>query len=428
MATAIWRGDAEAIAQKSTAQVSTYDVTSTYILTVGERVISVIGRVDADTTASDLKDAWTDSTYPETDEATAVVVTDTITFTSATAGVPFAIYSSVTAGTGKINAQSASTILTETVANKGPNDVSVADNWTRGGVSAIPQTGDNVIVENSSSSLLYNLDQSAVTAASTKIKASFTNGATIDLPRINTSGATDYLEYRDTYWKMSSTLCDIGEGEGAGSGRIKLDFGSVLTTTSVFQTGTRAEAAVPTLLLNGSNINNVFAFNRGDIGLGFFGGETCTYLTLRVGYISGVASDAAVIGGDDSPQNAGGVITQTGGILTLSDVIITAGITGGTFTLRETATATTITIHHATYYHETTGLFGALNVAAAGIADFRRNGAARIITDANFYEGASVFDPAETVTWTNPISLVECGYEDVTLQLGKNVTVVTAAI
>ena len=426
MSTATWRGDARAIVQVDTVQITAYDAATTYTLTIGERTISVTGNVDVNTTASDLNDAWNNSTYPEAAEVTGTVNTDTVTLTAVTAGLPFTVTSSKTGGAGTIGA------VTSSTANSGPNDVSVSDNWTGGsGTGGIPADGDNVIVENSSVSLLYNLDQSSVTFASLKIKASFTG--TIGLPRLNTAG-TDYLEYRDTYWKVgiaadaTNMLVDIGEGEGNGSGRIKLDYGTGQATTTVFKTGTRAETGIPCLLLQGSKDTNVFAFNRGDVGLGFFGGETCTFETMRVGYISGATTDALVTGGDDAPQKVGGVITQTGGVLVLSDNIITAKVTGGTFTLRETATATTITVHDATLYYESSALLGTLNVGAGATADYRRNGVARIVTTANCHEGGSIYDPAATVTWTNDIDLEQCGYEDVTLQLGKHITAKTTAL
>ncbi len=425
MSTATWRGDARAIAQVDTVQITLYHVDTTYTLTIGERTISVAANVDVNTSASDLKDAWNASAYPEAMEVTATVNTDTVTLTADTAGLPFTVTSSKS-GTGTIDPVASST------ANSGPNDVSVSDNWTGGsGTDGIPADTDNVIVENSSVSLLYNLDQNAVTPASLKIKASFTG--TIGLPRLNTAG-TDYLEYRDTYWKVGNTadatnmLVDIGEGEGNGSGRIKLDYGTGQATTTVFKTGTRAETGIPCLLLQGSKDTNVFAFNRGDVGLGFFGGETCTFETMRVGYISGATTDALVTGGDDAPQKVGGVITQTGGVLVLSDLIKTAKVTGGTFTLRETATATTITVHDATLYYESSALLGTLNVGAGATADYRRNGVARIVTTANCHEGGSIYDPAATVTWTNDIDLEQCGYEDVTLQLGKHITAKTTAL
>ncbi len=424
MATATWRGDARAIAQVATVQITNWDVTTTYILTVGERVVSVLGTVDEDTTAAALNTAWNDSTYPEAEEVSSTVVTDTLTLTADTPGTPFTITSSVSAvGAGTIG------VVTDTTTSSGPNDVSVSDNWTGGaGTGGIPDNGDDIVIENSAVSLLYNLDQNAVTPTSLTIKASFTGN--IGLPRTN-STATAYTEYRDAFWKVGSganIAVAIGEGDGVASGRIKLDFSAGQATVTVHKTGTRAEAAIPAVLLKGSHTGNVFAFNRGDVGLGLFFDDACTYTTMRVGFISGQTTDATVKAGIGATQTGGGVITQTGGTLSVSSNVITLSMTGGTTTIAGSATVTTATVHDSTLHYESSGTLTTLNLGDSGVGDFRRDGQGRTVTNINMYAGSSFLDPARTVIQTNDIDLVQCGYEDVTLNQGKHITVDTTAL
>jgi len=89
-------GTADAVAQIDTVQVTNFDVTTTYVITIGGDTVSVLGNTDEDTTASDLQVALEASTNPYFVAVDWTVTTDTITATAGNAGVPFTATSSVT--------------------------------------------------------------------------------------------------------------------------------------------------------------------------------------------------------------------------------------------------------------------------------------------------------------------------------------------
>lgn len=426
MATRIWKGDAVAVAQDNHATPANVEVNDVFNLTINGSVVSYTstGTAVADVTAG-LATAWNNSTILEFTEVSASDDTTHIGLLGDTAGLPFVVTgSAVNNSTGGTDNQTL-TISTTPAAASGPNDWGTADNWytSTGGIadSGVPVDDDNIIIENSAVSILFGLDQSGVGPASVKSKASFTGN--IGLPRTNAAG---YVEYRETSLKMTSstdgstTLWDIGEGEGSGSGRIKIDGLSGVNKFTVYNTGTRAESGIPSLLLKGTSTDNEYAINRGDVGIGFFGGETGNYTSLRVGFIDATGSDAQVVLGDDSPNTSGGSITQTGGQLVTSDVVQTVNLTGGVFTLRETATAATINADVGTVNYESAGTVTNLNVGNDGIVDFRRDGRTRTVENCNVYSGGTIFDPAQTVTFTNGLNLVKTSLPKVNLDLGTN--------
>ena len=64
MADKYWLGIATEVAQIDTVQINGYDAATTYKLTVGGFVISVLGDTDVNGTAAALAAAWNASTHP----------------------------------------------------------------------------------------------------------------------------------------------------------------------------------------------------------------------------------------------------------------------------------------------------------------------------------------------------------------------------
>ena len=159
MATRRWVGKAKAVAQVSSVQVTAYDVATTYILTVNTKTVSVIAQGSANATASALATAWNALTFPEFAEITASSSTDTVTLTGDTAGKPFTVSKSTSGGTGTMGSVTAVTAAT------GPNHWDNANNWKEG---SVPVAGDDVIIDEGPS-ILYALDQNAVTLTTLKI-------------------------------------------------------------------------------------------------------------------------------------------------------------------------------------------------------------------------------------------------------------------
>lgn len=431
MSTRYWLGKAPAVAQVSTVQVTAYDAATTYTLTVGGVEVSAIGNTDVDTIASDLATAWNDSTHAYFTGVTASTVTDTIHLTADTAGVPFVTVSSVTGGTGTIGAVATGT------ANSGPNDWSTAANWS---AATVPVSSDTVVLADSGVSILWGLDQSAVTLAELRILQSFSPGL-IGLPSdaftFNATGAstssTDTVdEYRDHYLKIGATLFNCGVPGGGtgelGSGRIKIDFGSVQTTATVFNTGaTPQDTGRESMRLLGTHASNTLFVSRGLVG-------TATENASEVSTWSDV----------NTADNAGGTLTlNLGAGCTLTDINCGGGVitnrganvtgfigSGGLYLPLGSATHTTIQLlATARCVYHTDGLLGTLDLT--GFFDTRADARPKTITNVTLHTGFELLvgtgNPL-SVTITNGIDLDNCALANGTLDVGNHLTLSVSAI
>lgn len=419
MSTCVWNGGAPAVAQVDTITVAgDWATADTATLICGGKSITftVAGTQTAAAVVTGLVTAWNLSTVPEHAEITAADGDgDTIVMTADTAGVPFTVTTSeVTAGSGTLSRAA-------TIANSGPNDWSTATNWSGG---AVPVNDDTIIIESSLISIYYGLDQSAITADYLTIKQSFLG--TIGLPRTN---ASNYVEYRDTYLKISPDVITIGSGEGTGSGRIKINTGSVATAVSVLNSGTALENGIPAICWKGTHASNTVSVTKGDLGAAIFAGEVATILTLKMGYYNSPENDAVVHCGSGVTL---GTVTKNGGELTCDNT--TAAITALTQTIGETEifgitnAVTLLNLYGGTVYYSTAGTLTAGVVGTSGVLDFRRDMRAKTVTALQVYSGGAVYDPAAVVTWTSGLDLLGSGLEDVSLQIGKHRTWTPTAI
>lgn len=179
MANRRWLGGATAVAQVSTVTLNNDFNDSETALSItltaedGSTTQSVSitpSGTDESTIAAALQAACDASTQSLFQKVTFTVVSNVITLTAATAGVPFYFASAVTGGAGT------TTDATGT-ANAGPNDWNTAANWSGG---AVPVDSDNVYITQGSFSILYGLDQSAITVGNLSINEGF--GGTVGDP------------------------------------------------------------------------------------------------------------------------------------------------------------------------------------------------------------------------------------------------------
>jgi len=175
-----------------------------------------------------------------------------------------------------------------TTASSGPNDWNVAANWS---ANTVPVSSDTVYIGDTDSSILYGLDQSAVTLAALHIEQTFSGF--IGLPRTNSDGAP-YTEYRDQYLQIGATTLFIGDKEGDGSDRIKINLGSVQSTVLITDSGDGEDANTPAILLLGTHASNVININRGSLGVAYFPTEVSTIATLRQAFFDDAADDTTV--------------------------------------------------------------------------------------------------------------------------------------
>jgi hypothetical protein len=274
----------------------------------------------------------------------------------------------------------------------------------------------------------YSLaDLTAVTPSYLTITAGYTGK--IGLPRVNEDEAGyPYWEYRGKYLEIGAAadavtiVTTIGEGEGSGSSRINLNFGDAQYAATVLKSGPRIDSAAPPILLQGTHVDSTLTVMRGDVGVGYYAGESSHLATLYVGYISNQSSDAKVYcGADVDIINA--TIKQVGGQLTIDSTTSSGDIDclGGILTVLSAAHSA-IEATGGTVYYQSTGTITTLIIGNKGVVDFSRIPAARTVTNCTIYKGATIRDPFESVTWTNGIILSGCTLADVTLDIGSGMT------
>jgi len=372
--------------QVDTVQVTAYHAATTYTLTCGGKTVSVIAQGTVNATASALSTAWNASTEPEMVEITASVGTDTVTLTADTAGKPFTVTSSVSGGTGTIGSVTAST------ANSSPEDFNTAGNYSTG---ALPTGSDDLIFDaGASNGAKWRLGSlSAVTLTSLTFLSNFEYDA--GLPELNTDG-DQYPEYRPTYIAIGATTVNIGDrsGLGQGSGRIKLNNGSIQAALNVYSTGSPADTLLPAFIWKGTHASNVLNLEEGSIGVALFGAETATIATIRQ------AGGSLVCGSGTTLTT----ITQSGGSLDTASAIITKTHRGGTHTHRSGA-LTTLTITNGTVDYRSDGTITTLTVSDGGVFDAGGDPRALTITNCTLNPGATLSDPFGRITFTNPISV-----------------------
>lgn len=408
MATRKFRGDAVNVAQVDQYTIGgTVEVGDVFNCTINTKLLShsSLSTTKA-TVATDLATAWNASTIPEFAEATALGVGDILQLTGDAEGVPFTVTVATTeAGGGGADAQTFSGSTTTSAAGKWHwSDV---DNWT---TNAIPANTDDIYFENYTGDVLYGLDQNAVTLTSLHFAASFTGRV-----GLNNYNANSYYEYRDTYLKISATTVNVGQGEGVGSRRLKLNVGSAQTTVNVYRTDTPEADGLEAFLWIGTHASNVVNVQRGSVGIAVEAGQVATVATLRVGHQGNVEGDARVRCGSGVTLTT---LNQEGGVVELNAGLTTVTKVAGTLTVRS-GNVTTLADHGGTTYYTGTGTIATLTIGAGATVDFSRDMRGRTVTNCTIYPGGRLIDTFKTVTFTNAIQ-VKGSLADVTLDLGTD--------
>jgi len=361
MATREWQGQADAVAQITTVQVTAYDAATTYDLLVGGEVIATTSaQGTATATATALAAAWNLSTSPYATPITASSATDTVTLTADEPGVPFTVTTAVTGGTGTFGA------VTEATANAGPNDWGTAGNWSG---DTVPVNTDDVVFRDSAVDVRWGLDQAAVDLTSLTIEQTYTGkiglyrGAVI----VDAAGTTDPSkpEYREDYLTIGWTTCTIGEQHGpgapAGSSRLKLDNDKVgASTTTVFNTSSSSfDANLPAVRLLAGDASADVLIRQAPGGVGIAVDDPAETATVGDVDISDTTPTSRVFIGDGVTLTN---YVQQGGvnILRAAATITLAKCQGGDLTVEGTQLVTTLTVEGGTVFPN--------NVPAAGSA------------------------------------------------------------
>lgn len=225
---------------------------------------------------------------------------------------------------------------------------------------------------------------------------------------------TDYL-------KINATSVYLGEpaksaGTATGSKRIRLDLGSVQSTIYVYDSSsTSQDSGEEPIRLVGTHASNKMYVSGGRVGFAMGEGDTGT-LTLLT--ISGTGAVVNVGSGTTLAT-----VRQSAGTATINCAVTTKIVQeSGTITVNGTGAQASIAVG-GTANLNTTGTITMLEVNADGHANLLGSKAARTVTDIKLYKGSTLsYDPS-VVTISNPIQLIGCKPQDVTINTPAGVTV-----
>ncbi len=358
------------------------------------------GESFTDTTASCVPSGG-GQTIPQFAELVATVSGSVVTFTARTAGIPHTISSvAVTAGNG-------TSTIAHAITATGPNWWTNADNWAAG---SVPVGADDVRIDRPVS-ILYGIDQNAITLTSLTIGERFTSAAYIGLPFRNANG---YEEYRETHLKISATNVTCR----GSSGRIKFNAGTAQTAADIFSTGTATETGRAAFQFLGTHASNVVNMFGGSVSIADNDGEVATVVTLRQTGGTVFCGAGATL---TTVSKQGGTLTVRSATTTLTNNAGALNIYAGTHTLvhhmantltaEGTATITTLRQGGGTVVTgpnvtlTTVDKFAGTLTAAAGIGTLTSQGTTTVqsgsITTATIEGGTFNYQGVGTITTLN---------------------------
>lgn len=316
----------------------------------------------------------------------------------------------VTAPTGSVATTVSPLTQSTSTTSEGPNDWSIAANFN---TNTVPVTGDTVYLSDTDQSILYGLDQSAVTLAALHVEQTFTGF--IGLPRTNSEGTSSYFEYRDTYLKIGATLLFIGDKEGDGSDRIKINLGSVQSTVLITDSGDGEDANTPAILLLGTHASNVININRGSLGVAYYPTEVSTIATLRQAFFDDATGDTTVYLGTGVTITD---IVKTGGVLDINSATTSFKQTAGTTTVHDGA-HTVLNLLSGLLNYNSTGTLSAVNLSGDAVLVFDQDARPKTVTVIDKYTDSSeIYDVSGSIA-SPVIDLNNCG-DLSTLHMGQD--------
>jgi len=436
--TYIFRGDAVAVAQVSTLVASgTWSAGEKVTMTVnGKDIIVTLGAtVTNAAVATALKEAWngnaitgdatrntTGNLITEFNEVTATVASVTVTLTADTAGKPFTVTVTDDSGTGSI------AVATPTASN-GPNHWTL-ENFNKDGVPSTDVPGAavaaDVYIEDSSVDILYDLDQSAIANAITGLNISSGYTGNIGLPQENDSG---YQEYRDRYLQLpdqaGTCITNIGKGEGSGSSRILLDYGSTLVADITVEGSSSSSLEDrKAIIIKGTAVTNALEASGGEIDIAPDQDDTSIFANIK---LIGDADLRASKGVDISTllqveDSASAEISPVA-----ANALVTLTMTGSpSVVVKETdagAAITTVDLLGGNLAYESAGTITTMNGGPDASVDFSNNIPGVTITTLNVEARFNLTDPDKKVTFTNAIAQGNISENDWQHDFGKGRTI-----
>jgi hypothetical protein len=277
MADVRWIGGAAAVAQVDDFTPSDPAESDTITLTVtgenGDTVALVYTATATHTVAASVAGMvalWNASTHYLCTPITASDnASTTIKLTADTAGVPFYVTPSCSAGTFTRAA---------TTANSGPYDYNTVQNWDLG---AVPGYAGDQVIYIEGATILYGLNQ---TAGTTGADAVYINDSQVS-SNPSTGRDAAYLTYD------VGTVFRINQYSGPGSptyaAPIYLKVTTAAATVTVYNTGTNSDTTIPACNLVLTDSNSKLIIWGGTVGLSYFPGDSASVVSICYMYGSG---------------------------------------------------------------------------------------------------------------------------------------------
>lgn len=290
------------------------------------------------------------------------------------------------------------------------NSYTTANNWSTG---VVPVATDNVWLSRSNSSILSNLNQSAVALGSFTQDMSFTGGALVGVPA---SGSTAAI-----YLKINSPTFRLGfpvpsSNSATGPTRLNIDAGTIASTFTIFDSArTGNDQSFPPIRLLGGNLT-VTALG-GLFGVAMVASESATLTSLTMQANSGAVS-RNLIGYVGPNCTISSLTMYTGTLFSSSTVTVpTATITGNaTYVVNGANTHTTLAINSgsATVQQNVAGTYS--NCTIFGTLDCSSgSGGVTIQTKALLYPGCTINDPFNRITFSAGWQIVNGGPQSITM-------------
>ncbi len=263
-------------------------------------------------------------------------------------------------------------------------DWGVTSNWS---TSSVPTTGDDVVFNSGNVSVDAGLTPSLVTYASLTI----------------TNDYTGLIGTETAFLTINSTLLSIGGGDGAGSQRLNINLGTVVSTVDIISSnGTGSDTNRPPIRIICNNVGTDFFINGSSSNVGLFDEPDDTGAIGDLNMLAGSCITGSGITSYTAVNVSGSSTTLTIEQPTAAQTIT---VDGGTVVVNGTNAVAAIVQRGGTVISNTTGTITAYTLRG-GTLDMQQSEQARTITTLTQSPLGTTFRNLRgIITLTNGISL-----------------------
>lgn len=316
--------------------------------------------------------------------------TSTVILTADTAGTAFDVASSATG-------VSPTFTRVATTANGGPQDWSDPTNWSEGTVPGAT-AGEDTFVENSSTDIIYGLDQSGAANVLDSLHVTRTYTG-----KIGNNGATGTI---GTYLQVKTSKAFVGEffepGSAGGSSRIKLDFGTTACDLIVYHMAGSSDTGKQACRILANNAaTEIKEIRKGSVGVASITNQISTIGDVLVSFETSVGTDASLTIGSGVTM---GELKCIGGETFMKTSSTAIESRAGTLTISGAGGVGILTASGGSVKPVSSGIIAECNISA-GSVDFTASAEARTVSTLTLTGGLLQYD-RDVVTITNKVEPV----------------------